>query len=65
MDTSVGSLLALTAAMALGLQSYLPWYSAVIVVLLVGVFIGFINGVLTAKVRIVAIIVTLGMMTIS
>ncbi|MDD5622592.1 MAG: ABC transporter permease [Actinomycetota bacterium] len=63
-DISVGSLLALTSAMVLGLQSYIPWYLAVVVVLLVGAFIGFINGVLTAKVKIVAIIVTLGTMTI-
>jgi len=63
-DISVGSLLALTAAMTLGLQKYIPWYFALMVVLFVGALIGFINGFLTAKVHIVAIITTLGSMTI-
>jgi ribose transport system permease protein len=63
-DISVGSLLALTAAMVLGLQQYMPWYMAVIAVLFVGAFAGLINGVLTAKIKIVAIITTLGTMTI-
>jgi len=63
-DISVGSLLALTAAMTLGLQKYLPWYFSMVVVLFVGAFVGFINGFLTAKVHIVAIITTLGTMTI-
>ncbi len=35
-DISVGSLLALSAAMAVGLQSSMHWFLAVIVVLLVG-----------------------------
>jgi len=42
----------------------MPWYLAVPVVLLIGAFIGFINGFLTAKINIVAIITTLGTMTI-
>ena len=63
-DISVGSLLALAAAMCLGLQLHMPWYLAVPVVLLTGAFIGFVNGFLTAKINIVAIITTLGTMTI-
>ena len=63
-DISIGSLLALTAAMSLGLQQYLPWPLAIVAVLLVGAFVGFINGFLTAKIKIVAIITTLGTMTI-
>ena len=63
-DISVGSLLALAAAMCLGFQLHMPWYLAVPMVLLVGAFIGFINGFLTAKINIVAIITTLGTMTI-
>lgn len=63
-DISVGSLLGLTAAMSLGLQEFLPWYAVIIVVLAIGSCIGLINGFLTAKIKIVAIITTLGMMTI-
>jgi ribose transport system permease protein len=63
-DISVGSLLALAAAMALGLQEYMPWYYAVVIVLAMGAAVGFVNGFLTAKIKIVAIITTLGTMTI-
>ncbi len=63
-DISVGSLLALTAAMSLQLQQVMPWYAAIVVVLIVGCLAGLLNGVLTAKVHIVAIITTLGTMTI-
>jgi ribose transport system permease protein len=63
-DISIGSILALTAAMTLGFQSQFPWPVAVLIALLVGALIGFVNGFLTAKVRIVGIIVTLGTMTI-
>lgn len=63
-DISVGSLLALAAAMSLGLQQHLPWYLAIGAVLLAGALAGLINGVLTAKIKIVAIITTLGTMTI-
>ncbi len=63
-DICVGSLLALAAAMCLGLQNYMPWYIAIFVVLAMGAFVGFINGFLTAKIKIVAIITTLGTMTI-
>jgi ribose transport system permease protein len=63
-DISIGSILALTAAMSLGFQSYVPWPVAVLIALLAGALIGYVNGFLTAKVRIVGIIVTLGTMTI-
>ena len=63
-DISVGSLLALTAAMSLKLQQIMPWYAVVILVLAAGAFFGAVNGVLTAKLHIVAIITTLGTMTI-
>jgi ribose transport system permease protein len=63
-DISVGSLLALTAAMSLKLQQVLPWYVVAGVVLLAGAFFGLVNGLLTAKLHIVAIITTLGTMTI-
>lgn len=63
-DISVGSILALTAAMVLGFQQYMLWPVAILAVLAIGAFIGLVNGVLTAKVHIVAIITTLGTMTI-
>ncbi len=63
-DISVGSLLALAAAMSLQLQQVMPWYAAIVVVLAAGCLAGLLNGVLTAKVHIVAIITTLGTMTI-
>jgi ribose transport system permease protein len=63
-DISVGSLLALTAAMSLKLQQILPWYVVTGLVLLAGAFFGLVNGLLTAKLHIVAIITTLGTMTI-
>jgi len=63
-DISVGSLLALTAAMSLKLQQLMPWYAVVVLVLVAGAFFGMLNGVLTAKLHIVAIITTLGTMTI-
>jgi ribose transport system permease protein len=63
-DISVGSLLALTAAMSLKLQQVMPWYLAMVLVLAAGAFFGAVNGVLTAKLHIVAIITTLGTMTI-
>ena len=63
-DISVGSVLALTAAMALGLQKWMHWGFAVVTVLCVGAVIGFLNGFLSAKIHIVPIITTLGTMTI-
>jgi len=63
-DISVGSVLALTAAMCVGLQNYIHWSLAILLVLLVGSLIGLLNGFLTAKIHIPAIIATLGTMTI-
>jgi ribose transport system permease protein len=63
-DISVGSLLALTAAMSLKMQQIAPWYVVIILVLAAGAFFGMVNGLLTAKLHIVAIITTLGTMTI-
>ncbi|MCD6103749.1 MAG: ribose ABC transporter permease [Thermotogaceae bacterium] len=63
-DISVGSLMALSAAMAVGLQSYVHWSLAVVAVIGIGALFGVVNGVLTAKIHIPAIIATLGTMTI-
>jgi len=63
-DISVGSLLALTAAMCVGLQHHMHWSFAILLVLIVGALVGLLNGFLTAKIHIPPIIVTLGTMTI-
>jgi len=65
-DISIGSTLALIAALLIIFQvdMNIPWPVAVMLVLFIGMLIGFINGFLTAKVKIVGIITTLGMMTI-
>jgi len=63
-DISVGSTLALTAAVVLGLQEHMPWGWAVVIALIVGSAVGLANGILAAKVKIVPIIATLGTMTI-
>lgn len=63
-DISVGSVLALTAAVVLGLQKTIAWPFAVVVALLVGLAIGLVNGVFASKIKVVGIITTLGTMTI-
>jgi len=63
-DISVSSVLALTAAMCVGLQNYIHWSLAIFIVLIIGSLIGLLNGFLTAKIHIPAIIATLGTMTI-
>lgn len=63
-DISVGSILALTGAMVYGLQNYMHWGFAVILILMLGAFIGLVNGFLAVKIHIAAIIATLAMMTI-
>ena len=63
-DISVGSTLVLTAAMCVGLQYYMHWGLAIVVVLIIGALIGLFNGFLAAKIHIPAIIATLGTMTI-
>ena len=63
-DISVGATLALAAAVVLKLQTVMHWGFAIPIALLVGILIGLINGILRAKVKIVAIIATLGTMVI-
>ncbi len=52
-DISVGSTLALSAALALGLQSSMHWALAALLAVLAGVLIGAVNGFLAAKIHIV------------
>lgn len=62
-DLSVGSVVAMAAALAVGLQDYgVP--VAVTVAMLMGVGVGVLNGLLVTRLRIPAFIATLGTMTI-
>lgn len=63
-DISVGSVLALSAALSLGLQQSMHWSLAIVAALAMGSAVGLVNGLLAAKVYIVPIIATLGTMTI-
>ena len=63
-DISVGSTLALTAAMVIGFQNFVPWPIAIMLVIAIGGLLGVLNGFLSAKIKIPAIIATLGTMTI-
>lgn len=65
-DISVGSILALSAAVCMGVQRDLEWHWAVAcaAALATGAVVGLVNGLMAAKIRIVPIIVTLGMMYI-
>jgi ribose transport system permease protein len=64
-DLSVGFVLGLASVLAVGLQvkSGIPWPLALIVGLLAGSGVGFLNGLLIAYVRIDSFIVTLGVGT--
>jgi len=50
--------------MCVGLQNYMHWSLAILLVLMVGALVGLLNGFLAAKIHIPAIIATLGTMTI-
>ncbi|MFN8450375.1 MAG: ABC transporter permease [Anaerolineae bacterium] len=58
-DLSVGSVVALAAIMASGLQAYIPLPLAVAAALLAGVISGAVNGVLIARFKLAPFIVTL------
>lgn len=61
-DISVGMVMAMSAALTIGLQPY-GVLIAVLAALLFSLTIGIINGFLVTKLKIVAFIATLGMMT--
>lgn len=65
-DLSVGSVLALNAVGAASLMMRSHWsiFPTLLVIGAIGAFIGFINGVIVAKIKIQPFIVTLAMMTI-
>ncbi|GFZ80649.1 sugar ABC transporter permease [Compostibacillus humi] len=66
-DLSVGSVMALTGTIMAGMMINvgLPPFAAVLVGIILGAVIGYINGAFTAYARIPAIIVTLAMMEIA
>jgi ribose transport system permease protein len=62
-DISVGSTMAMSAALAVGLQGY-GTLTAVAAALLFGVFVGAVNGFLVTRCRIVPFVATLGTMSV-
>ncbi|MGN6307682.1 MAG: ABC transporter permease [Mesorhizobium sp.] len=62
-DISVGSTMAMAAALAIGLQPY-GTLAAVAAALLFGIAVGVVNGLLVTKGRIVAFVATLGTMSV-
>lgn len=65
-DLSVGYMITLTHVLAVGLQvkEHIPWPAAVLIVLVIGVGIGLINGLLVVRAHIDAFIATLGVGTV-
>src|SRR5208283_1005847 len=64
-DLSAGFNLGISQVLAIGLQGQgLPWWAAVLVVLLMGATVGLVNGVLVTWVRIDSFIATLGTGTV-
>src|SRR5450631_3433984 len=60
-DLSAGFNLGISQVLAIGLQGQgLPWWAAVVAVLLMGALVGFINGLLVTLVKIDSFIATLG-----
>ncbi len=65
-DLSVGSMLALTGVVCASLEHQsLPVVAVVAVTLLLGAFIGTVNGVVTTKGKVTPFVVTLGTMSIA
>jgi ribose transport system permease protein len=64
-DLSAGFNLGISQVLAIGLQGQgLPWWAAVVAVLLMGALVGFINGLLVTLVKIDSFIATLGTGTV-
>jgi ribose/xylose/arabinose/galactoside ABC-type transport system permease subunit len=67
-DLSVGSIVGASgmfAALAARTETGMPWYLAVLTGLAVGLFLGLINGIITAYLKVPAFIATLGMLSIA
>lgn len=64
-DLSAGFNVGISQVLAIGLQGQgLPWWAAVLVVLLMGAFVGLANGFLVTRVKIDSFIATLGTGTV-
>jgi ribose transport system permease protein len=64
-DLSAGFNLGISQVLAIGLQGQgLPWWAAVIAVLLMGAVVGLVNGLLVTRVKIDSFIATLGTGTV-
>jgi ribose transport system permease protein len=64
-DLSAGFNLGISQVLAIGLQGQgLPWWAAVIAVVLMGALVGLINGLLVTRVKIDSFIATLGTGTV-
>ena len=65
-DLSVGAVVALSSVLVVGMsKSGWPTWSAIVASLVVGIFFGLLNGILTTKFQISALVVTLGTMSIA
>src|ERR1700691_1423362 len=64
-DLSAGFNLGISQVLAIGLQGQgLPWWAAVLAVLMMGALVGLANGILVTRVKIDSFIATLGMGTV-
>jgi ribose transport system permease protein len=64
-DLSAGFNVGISQVFAIGLQAQgLPWWGAVIVVVLMGAFVGLLNGLLVTRIKIDSFIATLGTGTV-
>jgi ribose transport system permease protein len=64
-DLSAGFNIGISQVLAIGLQAQgLPWWGASLVVVLMGAFVGLINGLLVTRVKIDSFIATLGTGTV-
>jgi ribose transport system permease protein len=64
-DLSAGFNIGISQVLAIGLQAQgLPWWAAVIAVVLMGAFVGLLNGLLVTRIKIDSFIATLGTGTV-
>lgn len=64
-DLSAGFNIGISQVFAIGLQAQgLPWWAAVIAVVLMGAFVGLLNGLLVTRIKIDSFIATLGTGTV-
>ena len=64
LDLSIGAVVMMSGMLVIGLQPEIGWPASILVAILTGTCIGFINGLLVVKAKINSFIVTLGMLTI-